>query len=329
MTYHSNHDSTHDSNHDSNHDDRAPRAGFIVGAARSGTSLLYKALCLHPEAAYLSNYVEHFPSFPSLTALNRVARRLPSVRRNVWFGQDSNAYVYGRRRPLGHRLFPMPVEGECLFQRAGFTESPSEREAPRSEQRRRLVRAVRTVQRASGGTVFLSKRISNGQRMPQLVYALPTARFVSIVRDGRAVACSLTTVNWWPNTVVWWYGSTPRQWEAEGRDPWELCARNWVEEVRQIALGSEAVPPGQLLSVRYEDLVAHPIETLEQVARFFGLCPDARWSESISTLRFPDRNERWRAELPAKAVTLIEEIQSETLLSYGYPLETVHGGNGR
>ena len=30
---------------------------FLVGAARSGTSLLYRALCLHPDVAYVSNYV--------------------------------------------------------------------------------------------------------------------------------------------------------------------------------------------------------------------------------------------------------------------------------
>ncbi|MBV9253816.1 MAG: sulfotransferase, partial [Actinobacteria bacterium] len=34
---------------------------FLVGAPRSGTSLLYKALCLHPDAAYISNWVNRFP----------------------------------------------------------------------------------------------------------------------------------------------------------------------------------------------------------------------------------------------------------------------------
>src|SRR3712207_4675195 len=94
----------------------APSPLFLVGPARSGTSLLYKVLCLHPDASYVSNWLARFPSQTRLAALNRVARRYPELQRSVWFGQDgANAYVYGRRRALRERMFPMPVEGEPLF----------------------------------------------------------------------------------------------------------------------------------------------------------------------------------------------------------------------
>ena len=45
---------------------------FLVGAARSGTSLVYKALCLHPDVAYISNWVARYPKAPRLAALNRL-----------------------------------------------------------------------------------------------------------------------------------------------------------------------------------------------------------------------------------------------------------------
>ena len=34
-------------------------------------------------------------------------------------------------------------------------------------------------------------------------------RFVVLVRDGRAVAESLSRVDWWETNHVWWYGGTP------------------------------------------------------------------------------------------------------------------------
>ena len=92
---------------------------FVVGPARSGTTLLYKALCLHPEVAYISNWRSRVPWLPGVTILNRVASRMPSMQRRVWFGWGSNAYAYGRVRSIRDRLFPAPVEGEPVYTRAG------------------------------------------------------------------------------------------------------------------------------------------------------------------------------------------------------------------
>ena len=88
---------------------------FVLGAPRSGTSLLYKLLCLHPDTAWISNWYRRAPGAPVVALLNRLGPRLPATRRRVWFGADAgNAYVYGGRRPLADRLFPMPVEGEPI-----------------------------------------------------------------------------------------------------------------------------------------------------------------------------------------------------------------------
>ena len=94
----------------------------------------------------------------------------------------------------------------------------------------------------------------------------PDARFVSLVRDGRAVAVSLSHVDWWATSRVWFYDGTPVQWAAEGRDPWELCARNWVEELDAVDAGLAQVPEDQVLHVRYEDLLGDPGGELQRIA---------------------------------------------------------------
>lgn len=293
------------------------RRAFIVGPARSGTSLLYKTLCLHPDVAYISNWVARYPALPTAAVLNKIAKAFPELRRTAWFAGGGNAYVYGTGRSLVRRSFPTPVEGEPVYARAGV-ESPggvaSRRVAPATA----LPEAFRTIARFGGGSVFVSKRIANNVRIPLLADVFPSARFVFLVRDGRAVAASLSRVDWWPDSYVWWYGNTPRAWADEGRDPWEICARNWVEELREIERGLEVVPGASVLRIRYEDLVAEPLAVLRRVGRFLGLVDDNGWERAVASLSFPDRNDAWRRSLGDEIVERIGTIQEEELSRYGY-----------
>jgi hypothetical protein len=292
---------------------------FLVGPARSGTSLLYKIFCMHPQASYVCNWLARYPSFTRLAALNRLPRTRPELQRSVWFGQDgANAYVYGRRRPLRERMFPMPVEGEPLFAACGIPDRGEPRYPARSADALRS--AVGKIDAASGGSIFVNKRIANIRRIPFLAETFPNARFVSLVRDGRAVALSLSTVDWWPTHHVASYGGTPTEWAAAGGDPWELCARNWVEELEAMEEGLARVAPSRILRLTYEQLVAEPIRELDRIAAFGGFGDDATWHERVAALSFPDRNERWRATLDPEALATIERVQELTLKEYGYEL---------
>jgi hypothetical protein len=298
---------------------RASSPVFLVGAPRSGTSLLYKALCLHPGVAWISNWVRRAPSLPQLALLNRVARRLPQTRRAAWFGVDSaNAYVYGRRRPPMERWFPMPVEGEPVYRHCGIEPDDGTAGPVDPCQAACLRRAFGALSRYGGGRVLVSKRIANNQRIPLLVAAFPSARFVNLIRDGRAVACSLSRVDWWEDGVVWWYGGTARRWREEGGDPWELCARHWLRELASVEEGLRAVDAGRQLTLRYEELIEEPSQTLREVARFAGVPDDRGWVRELDRLRFPDRNDAWRERVGPAVGERLEAIQQEQLRVWGY-----------
>ena len=293
-----------------------PAPLFLVGAPRSGTTLLYKALCLHPDVAFISNWGRRAPGLPALALLNRVPRHLPEARRAAWFGPGAaNAYAYGRRRPLWERLFPAPVEGEPLYRHCGVGEDAHG--PPDPEVAARLRRSFAAVQRFAGGSLLVSKRIANNRRVGFLAAVFPEARFVHLVRDGRAVAFSLSRVDWWQDDVVWWYGDTPRRWADEGGDPWELCARHWVRELAVVEEGLAAVPESQRLEVRYEDLVDAPIAGVQRVAAFAGLAADPGWVDELGRLGYPNRNEAWRDKLPSDVRARIEELQLVELRRLG------------
>jgi hypothetical protein len=234
----------------------------------------------------------------------------------VWFAGGGNAYVYGSGRPLAERLFPMPVEGEPIYRVARVPRSAA-RGAPDGPNDA-LAHAFDRIRRHAGGDVLISKRIANNQRLGLLSETFPDARFVSMVRDGRATAYSLSRVDWWRDTVVAWYGGTPQDWEAAGRDPWDLCALTWVEELRDIREGLSAIPSERVLNVRYETLVEDPVVATEEVARFAGLRPHPEWAASLRRLSYPNRNEAWRRALEPSVADRITAIQRPLLEELGY-----------
>jgi len=261
--------------------------------------------------------MRRFPGHPSTCVGNRLARRTPSARSGVWFGADSNAYVYAQRRSVWRRLYPMPVEGEPVYAHCGVDSGPGSGPAL-DDQARALRRAVAGSVRWGGGGHFVNKRIANNRRIELLDRAFPAARFIDLTRDGRAVALSLSRVDWWEGSVVWWYGGTPKAWRDAGGDPWELCARNWVEEVRAIDAGLRGIAPERVLRLRYEEFVAAPLDTLRCIARFMGLDESPGWSRALEGLRFPNRNEAWRRQLAPDTVHLLEAVQGEELRARGY-----------
>lgn len=290
---------------------------FILGPPRSGTSLVYKVMCLHPATTFISNWVAKVPSRPETAVINRLVRRMPRMRQRSWFDQGGNAYIYGSRRSPAQWAFPRPVEGEPVYAACGIDEAGNSdnRAASIGRLRSRIAR----IHDASGsGTHFINKRVANNQRIDLLQEAFPDARFVAMVRDGRAVAYSLSRVDWWQDHRVWWYGGTPRLWEAAGGDPWELCARSWVHELEIMESGLERVDDDKKMLIRYEDLIADPTEMFARIAEFAGLPTSRDWDEQLASLSFPNRNAAWKDGLPAGIAESILAIQREQLQRYGY-----------
>ena len=107
---------------------------------------------------------------------------------------------------------------------------------------------------------------------------------------------------------MWWFGGTPEDWAAQGRNPLEMCARHWVEE-----------PSSQVARMTYEDLVAAPQTVLAQAAAFAGLDPDDRaWRRELLAIKFPDKNAAWSVGLDAAERDAMS-IMNDQLAALGYP----------
>lgn len=266
-----------------------PGVLFVLGAPRSGTTLVYRCLALHPQAAWINQYCRRLPVAPELAVLNRWTRHVADSRQRAWFGAEGDAaYRYGVRRSWGERFFPQPVEGEPLFEHRGVL--PGLASQPIAHRQARLRSDFRRLARACGADVVVSKRIGHNRRIALLAEIFPQAKFVVVTRDGRAVTRSLLRVDWWPTHHVWWFDGTPDDWSRQGRDPVELAAWHWVREVEAIDHGLAGLSEERVHRVSYEDVVSHPDSTLGEVARFAGLGDEPTWHQHLAEVRFPDRN---------------------------------------
>ncbi|HET7203586.1 MAG TPA: sulfotransferase [Steroidobacteraceae bacterium] len=288
---------------------------FLVGAGRSGTTLLYKLLCLHPQVAYISNYENRLGWFPEGLATGAVSRRL-DAKLHAWFNRGGNAYFIDR--PWLKKLFPTPNEGESVFRASGVPLFPQPGDLPDRATAERLRKRFERMRTRAHAAVFLSKRTANNRRIPYLSAIFPAARYVHLVRDGREVTQSLSTVEWWDGHTVWWDGRTPVEMERSGESRLAICARNWVRELEELRAQLQAVPAGHLLELRFEELLREPIAQLERVVRFLGLEFTPQYRAAIASLQLRPVRARWGSEWDDRQLECVLREARPMLRQLGY-----------
>lgn len=292
---------------------------FLLGAGRSGTTLLYKMLSAHCEVAYLSNYLKRFPEWPSLANLQRLLNKFPKYKRKVWFQEHGGAYFNEHRKRL-QSIVPTPSECEPVYASCGIPLTPAEDYCLLPHTANCLRERFERILHASGAEVLLSKRISNNRRIPILKQIFPNAKYIHLVRDGRAVAHSLLQVKWWNDHTLYWTGKSPSQMVAEGADPIELAAQNWVEGMRSIEQGIALIQKGQLLEVQYDELLRDPYGQLQHILDFMGVNPqaDAVFWEIIESLHLSPRQEAWSRNWTEQELNKVLTLQGDTLRRWGF-----------
>ena len=280
---------------------------FIIGSGRSGTTILYRLMAVHPEVCWFSNLTDRYPSHPQLAVFHRsldapiigswmrqrlIQRKRPSLRPSEagaiyhdYCGFDSS------RRMTADELTP---DVECKFKRI-----------------------VEEHLSATGKPRFMNKQTANAQRIGLIDRMFPDACYVHIIRDGRAVANSLLRVDWWGGTDIWWLDGKPEKWAEMGRDPIELCALQWQWDVQEI-LEHKHLFDDRYLEIRYEDLVEDTKSVVGDIVQFAGLRRSEMVMDSLPE-SLPNMNYKWVEQLDESQKALLEQCIGESLAALGYP----------
>jgi len=291
---------------------------FLLGAGRSGSTLLYKLLSLHPKVGYISSYNNSFPDVLPTGYFNRwLANRL-QLKRQVWFEKSGNAH--GFKRNIIKRLIPWPVEGESVYARTGIPLFEHEEVKLNEQATKRFRNRMWALKQQQQADVMLSKRVANNRRIPWLKAAFPEAKFIHLIRDGRDVAYSFTQVNWWhEDTQVWWANKTMRELiEQDGWDKLSVTARTWVEAVQAVETGLEEVADSQVLRIRYEQLLKNPRRTLSEILDFMQIETPQDYIQVVEGMHLRPIDAKWKKKWDDSQCAKVLTQQQELLLSLGY-----------
>ncbi|MFO0687939.1 MAG: sulfotransferase [Myxococcota bacterium] len=289
--------------------DSIDRPIFVIGTGRSGTTLFFHLLAMHPDLAWFSNFGNRWYRHAWPALLSRV-RDVPGIDRFV---------------ELDRRFMPHPAEAYAILDELTNGAFTSDRrlgaEDVTPEVRDRFRRRVAAVMRYQGRTRFAHKH-TGFARTRYLRTIFPDARFIDVYRDGRAVAASLARVDWWRRLESWRWGPMRSDYAEEylrsGRNPLVLAAINWKTLMDEIEDECRDLPAERLLRVRYDDLIADPHEVLSKVVRFAELRESPRFWRRIRRQELHENESKWRMDLDDQQREMLEKSLSLHLQKYGF-----------
>lgn len=323
---------------------------LVIGCARSGTSLLFNVLSgtaslwsIGYESKEIIEYY-HSPAAKgwesgALTAEDLTAdSRAYIIRR---FEQQAAPGTYWRRvnrlRQTANRSRLYDMIKRRGRGEAGASTVSSALPQAGLDAFRRLAQLRNRLMPASDRIRLLEKTPENCLRLPFLAALFPDARIIYLTRDGRANVHSLLEGWRQPHlfpgydvpVAVTSPGQTRGRWaftlipgwrDLVGRPLEEICAHQWVactQAVIDYTASPSALP---LLTLRYEDLVGKPDESLARIAAFLAIDPRAipaygQGLPEVNVVSAP-KAAKWRAE--QDKIERVMPILAPMMTSLGY-----------
>jgi hypothetical protein len=293
---------------------------FILGTGRCGSTLVHEILAQHQDVGFLSNVDDRFPIPAAVGRWNGpLYRRLPlalTEKGRLRFAPSEGYQVLSRKVSP---IVATPVRDLLASDASPWLTA-------------RFGRFFETRAAAQQRDVFLHK-FTGWPRARFIDATLPGARFIHVIRDGRAVASSLLQMPWWrgyEGPTGWGWGplseEDQRAWEAAGRSFPVLAALEWDVLLDAFDDAKASIDPERWVDVRYEDLLRDPIATTKGLMEFTGLPWTAEFEERFDRYPFDvSRAEAYRRDLDPSDVSAIEGVLEQRLEALGYPLTPREG----
>ncbi|MFW6061586.1 MAG: sulfotransferase family protein [Planctomycetota bacterium] len=270
-------------------DTNIDRPVFLVGTGRCGSTMLYSLLGQHPDLAFTTGFLAHWPDRP---AWHRLALRTvdcPVV--GPWL---QSRLLHGE--PWTYWNHHVPGFAEPMRDMRGSDLTVSARKG--------VERALAEIPAGRRQRVFV--KFTGWTRVELIGEVCPDARVVHVVRNPRAVANSLLAQPWWcgwRGPTAWRWGELSagerRTWEKHDRGFEVLAAIQWkkIVEAFQQSLQREPSLREHVTSVRYDRLCDDLPGTIGQILAFCQLRHDAQFTRAVEQFAVRSGEDKWRSNL--------------------------------
>ncbi len=294
------------------------RPVIILGAERSGTTLLYSMLANHPDLYWLSRLDNRFPrATRSICLLRRLGalgvRPRPhgaltgTIARSAGFNPPSEGVSYWRL------IFRWGDEDDYRVENDAFDETfltSDLRDRIRSDLglRMLLLRKSRLLLKQPGFAL----------KIPFFSALFPDAVFVHSVRQPLTNLMSLirakqqSDVRFWGTKIPGWQEMVDAPAEVQAARQLAVVAKTIAADVQRLRLGET-----RYVQVRFEDLTTHPEAAVRAVLARCGLPVDEAAVARAALAPEPRTDQDQQDSTlswPAEVHTIVRELQS----AYGY-----------
>ncbi len=281
---------------------------IIFGTGRSGTTIFHQMLSEHSELSWLSILCDRYPKKPYL---NRLLMRLMEI-----------SPVEKIIRKKIH-----PIEGYLFWEyySKGFS-SPCRDLTPHDvtiKKKDRIIRAMSLLTTKKRNRLLL--KITGWPRIGFLSEIFPDARFIHVIRDGRAVANSLINVGFWrgwggPEKWRWGQLSSEyqKEWDSYNRSFIVLAAIQWKILMDATEKAKRYVDKSLIMEVRYEDLCSDPIPLFKKVAKFCRINFNNNFLKRLKQYDLRNTNYKYKQELTIPQQKELDAVLDSYLKRYGY-----------
>lgn len=300
---------------------------LIVGAARSGTTLVGQALLgSHPDVSYWAEpaFVWRYGNAYKLHDMLAIEDCRPSVRRRIRAAFERKA----GERPGALLVEKTPANSYRMpFVLATL---PEARILHVVRDGRQAVRSAREEWAGRGGAALDSARLRRKSTLPRVLGMIGSEmrlreRYVGPLTPLELPAYAPRTLGFllrqlfhasWLPWGARFPGIVTARWQL---GLLQTVALQWHLSVHLTRSACASLGPEQYHEIMFEDLHSEPEETLRAVARFAGLEPRERWLRQCLEFIRPRRIEPG-AGLTDVEIERIEYVAGVTLAGAGYPL---------
>jgi hypothetical protein len=258
---------------------------LIVGAPGSGTTLLYQTLCSHRDLAYITHNMLRTGIVSPRQRLWRYSRFLGERRKALLILQNLFHRDPASNLPVGDALWIKYFRDYNYMTEKDYSE----------EMAAYYRKKVLQVQNLWGRPRFVDKTLVNCFRARLLNSIFPDAKFIHIIRDGRAVAFSIKNKIEIAGDRFALFDIGFKDILGDKYRPDRSKLYNyglaWAEFVRK-AREASAVAKSRYYEVSYENLITEPYNELRKVVDFCELDWYGEFEKKIPSTQ--NMNEKWK-----------------------------------
>ena len=299
---------------------------FIVGVPRSGTTMFYRTLCLHPDLAWFSHEDLQFwipketqeKLKKKFTKMKENGEKIPRTEEVLFvFGPNQRNFVKGTSK--------LPIEAETLWVNCFGLEYITDISMNKKNE---AIHAIQRVLEKDKKVRFLNKSPQNSMRIFALKKNFSDAKFINIARDPRAVIASMLTRR-----------------ELEGSFETGIPLKNknlskisylkqkffpstkYFDAVKHYSNSYQEITanlhdfsihhPDNFINVFYEELIAEPEKLITKILEFCYLRKPSDLKELISGIKKTEN--KWKEKLTRNDEKKIFKIVKSSIKKMNYP----------